>query len=290
MNYTLKNEKLEIVISSRGAELQSIVRDGFNYLWSGDPTYWEDRAPILFPYDGRLTNNSYTFKGKTYEMFIHGFGRSVEYEVEEQTEDQITFVFKSNEETKKGYPFDFTLIQKYELKDDTIAISYIVKNESDEMMYFGIGGHPGFNVPFDGQGDFSDYYLEFAAPCQPQSIGFTPTCYLSGADSEFPLEDRKVLKLEHKMFDDDAIFLRHTETEVTLKSDCTDRSVTVSYPDFTILGLWHAPKTEAPYICIEPWSSLPSRQDVVEDLGQQSNLLRLRAGKTYENYWSIRIQ
>lgn len=26
------------------------------------------------------------------------------------------------------------------------------------------------------------------------------------------------------------------------------------------------PKTDAPYVCVEPWTSLPSRQDVVEEL------------------------
>ena len=32
------------------------------------------------------------------------------------------------------------------------------------------------------------------------------------------------------------------------------------------LGIWHKPQTDAPYICIEPWSTLPSYDGIVDDL------------------------
>ena len=49
------------------------------------------------------------------------------------------------------------------------------------------------------------------------------------------------------------------------------------------------PHTDAPYVCIEPWSSLPSRQDVVEELSGKSDLIHLAPGAEYENTWSIAI-
>ena len=55
------------------------------------------------------------------------------------------------------------------------------------------------------------------------------------------------------------------------------------------LGLWHMPKTNAPYICIEPWSSLPSREGIIEVFEKQSNLLVLEKNKQYTNTWSIKI-
>ena len=46
----LKNEKLTVVISSHGAELQSIKNEeGREYLWQGDEKYWPRRSPLLFP-------------------------------------------------------------------------------------------------------------------------------------------------------------------------------------------------------------------------------------------------
>ncbi len=49
------------------------------------------------------------------------------------------------------------------------------------------------------------------------------------------------------------------------------------------------PKTDAPYVCIEPWTSLPSRQDVVEEFSCKSDMIQLEPGKTYENTWAIAI-
>ena len=91
------------------------------------------------------------------------------------------------------------------------------------------------------------------------------------------------LPLHHDLFDDDAIVLVDMAKAVTLKSNQGNKSVRVEYPDMDYLGLWHWPKTDAPYICIEPWSSLPSRKDVVEDFASQPSLLSLEAGGSYQN-------
>ena len=32
------------------------------------------------------------------------------------------------------------------------------------------------------------------------------------------------------------------------------------------VGFWHQPKTDAPYLCIEPWATLPGRDNTVEEL------------------------
>jgi len=77
--------------------------------------------------------------------------------------------------------------------------------------------------------------------------------------------------------------------QVTLCSDKDSRKVRVTYPDMDYLGIWHRPKSDAPYICIEPWSSLPSRKNVVEEFSTQDNLISLAAGKIYTNIWSIEI-
>ena len=91
------------------------------------------------------------------------------------------------------------------------------------------------------------------------------------------------------MFDDDAVVLKNVADSVTLKSDKWTHSVTLSYPNLPYLGLWHAPKTEAPYICIEPWSSLPSRQDIVEEFQYKSDLIRLEQDEDYQNDWKITL-
>ena len=124
---------------------------------------------------------------------------------------------------------------------------------------------------------------------RPERVGHTPACFLSGQNQEFPLENGTRISLSHRLFDDDAIVLRNMADKVALKSDKGTRQVKVSYPDMPYLGIWHAPKKEAPYVCIEPWTSLPSRQDVVEEFKYKSDLIRLAAGEQYVNAWSIAV-
>ena len=56
MVHTIENEQLTLSVDSMGAQMMHICsRDGREYLWQGDPAYWPDRAPTLFPFIGRLT-------------------------------------------------------------------------------------------------------------------------------------------------------------------------------------------------------------------------------------------
>ena len=192
MNYQIENDFLKLEISDIGAELKSIQKDGVEYLWSGDKKYWAGQSPVLFPFVGRLTNGKYYLDGKEYEMNPHGFARKQVYSVVEKTDDSILFELTDNAETLKSYPYHFSLRLEYELVGNEIKVTYRVYNLSEEIMYFGIGGHPA--------------------------------------------------------------------------------------------------KTDAPFVCIEPWATLPSRQDVVEEFRYKSDMIRLEADDVYENTWSIVIE
>ena len=51
---TLSNSILTVQIAEHGAELQSIKKDGKEYLWQGDAKFWGRRSPVLFPIVGRV--------------------------------------------------------------------------------------------------------------------------------------------------------------------------------------------------------------------------------------------
>lgn len=290
MIYTLENERLKVQVNSRGGELWSVqTKDGHEYLWQGDATYWQDRALNLFPYIARLTDGKYTLDGKTYEMPIHGFLNASELEAEKQTADCLVLKLSDSEETRKMYPFAFVYRLIYELADNTLHVTFAVENRDSSMMYFGVGGHPGFMAPLEEGLSFEDYCLQFDGEKNPVRVGFSEDCFVNGEDAEFALDNGK-LAFSHKMFDQDAIVLRDMAKAVTLCSEKGTRAVRVSYPQMDYLGIWHMPFTDAPYVCIEPWSSLPSRKGVIEDLAKQPGLVHLPAGETYENRWSIEIR
>lgn len=290
MIYTIENEALKVQISDRGAEMMSIqTKDGTEYLWQGDEKYWGDRALNLFPYIARLTEGKYTLDGQTYHMDIHGFIKTSVLVPEEQKADRITLKLTQNEETLAQYPFDFIYRIRYELDGNRLGIVFSVTNSNDRTMYFGIGGHPGFFVPLEKGLSFEDYYLQFDEEKTPVRVGISPTCFVDGNDKEYPLAEGGRICLAHSLFDDDAIVLREMSKAVTIQSDKGTKAVRVEYPQMNYLGIWHMPHTDAPYVCIEPWSALPSRQDVVEDLSTQPGLVHLPAGQTYENRWVIQI-
>lgn len=65
--------------------------------------------------------------------------------------------------------------------------------------------------------------------------------------------------------------------------------VTISYPDMPYVRFWHKPQTDAPYVCIEPWSVLPGREGIVEDLETMADMTAIEPGKTAVNQWSIEL-
>ena len=290
MVYEIKNSSLSVKIDSLGAEMLSLKSaDGTEYLWQGSKETWEEHAPNLFPYIARLTDGKFEFQDQQYEMKIHGLAKYMDFQVEKQLEDEIEFCLTSDENTRRQYPFLFQFRINYTLKESSVWITYKVVNEDDKKMYFGIGGHPGFNVPLEEGLTFEDYELCFQDRCRPKRIGFTEDCFLNGCKESFELEEERTQKLSHDMFDDDAIVLENMSKSVTLSSKKGNRKVKVTYPDMDYLGIWHWPKTKTDYVCIEPWSSLPSRKNVIENLETQENLIGLDAKETYKNQWEIEI-
>lgn len=289
MLHTIQNQYLTVAASEKGAELQSIrAFDGTEYLWQGDARYWKDRALNIFPYVARLTEGQYEMDQKRYKMPIHGLAPYVRFSFSGGEGDAMTFVTTDTEETRNHYPRRFAFRVSYALREDTLSVTYEVENRDEKALFFGLGGHPGFNVPLRTGLRFSDYRLEFSQPCQPRRIGFTPDCFLDGTDAPFPLEGGTQIPLRHELFDDDAVVLTDMTREVTLFTPMDAHGLTVSFPQMPYLGLWHAPETEAPYLCIEPWCTLPSKQDEIA-VFERDELLCLLPGELLRNQWQIRF-
>ena len=289
MRYEISNEFLTVQADTNGAVLWSVTdKDGFEYIWQGDERYWNERGANLFPYIARLWEKTYIFQGKSHHMDIHGFAKDSVFTCEKVSENELVFTLEDSEETLAQYPFHFQLEIRYQLLGKALKVLYSVRNKDVKTMYFGIGGHPGFNVPMEDGLSFEDYELKFSEPCKPQRILFSKECFVEGKSPYQLTADRSIL-LRHNLFDKDAIVLEKTSGEVSIHSAKGKRAVKVSYPDMPYVGFWHMPCTDAPYVCIEPWCSLPSRQGVTENLEKQENLLILEAGNERQVSWTMEI-
>lgn len=290
MIYEIENEYMKVSVDVIGAELKSVLRKDGNieHLWQGDEKYWTSRSPILFPIVGRLFEGRYSFNGKEYEMNPHGLLRKSKFALVDKTCKKMTFAYSANDDTFARYPFKFIFTVEYLLCKNTLSVVYSVKNVGKDTMYFGLGGHPGFNVPFDG-GKFEDYYVETATKVMPKRLTLSENYLMSGNSVDYPLEDGRIMRLRHDMFDNDAVILEGAGNEVTLKSDKTEKSITVKFPNMPFVGFWHAVKTDAPYVCIEPWENLPSVDGKIEKLTDKRNIGSLGAGETYNSTINITL-
>ncbi|MDO4469946.1 MAG: aldose 1-epimerase family protein [Bacillota bacterium] len=290
MIYTIKNDKIEVSVEDLGAQMRSIKdAAGKEYLWQGDEKYWNGTAPNLFPYIARLTEGKYILQGKTYEMPKHGFLRNSVLKLKEKTQTKMVFSLKDSEETYKMYPYHFEIKVKYELFENELKVSYNVTNKDKKVMYFGIGGHPGFQVPIEKELSFEDYFIEFAKGTEMKRVGMSEDCFVMGNEEVFPLEENRRLSLRHNLFDDDAIILKDAPSRVALASEKGSVRIEMETSHLGYLGIWHKPASDAPYVCIEPWSSLPSRKDVVEDLEKQDNLVSLKPDGYYTGFFKVKI-
>ncbi len=249
---TICSDQLTVVISSLGAELQSIKdANGVERLWQGDPAYWTGRAPILFPIAGGLREDRYLLGGKSYPMPKHGYVRKLEWTVEHASRDCATFLMTQKHE---GFPFDYEYRVTFTVTGDRLEIRHTVRNTGDRIFWYGMGGHEAYATP-EG---IEDYELVFE---QPENFdNSTLDGNLIRHEPERLAENTNVFPLKYVYFAVDALVFRSLKSRaVTLRSRTHDRTIRVEYPDHDVLMLWTKPG--AGYICIEPWINAPDFVD-----------------------------
>lgn len=290
MLYSLENEQIKIEVNSFGAQLFSLFskKTQTEYLWQGDPAYWTGRAYNLFPFIGRMYEGVFDFQGTRYPSRSHGLARYFEFTLESKTDDCLTFLFLSNEETKKEYPFSFEFRARFRLDGSRLTTEYEVKNTDTQTLICAFGGHPGINVPF-GKGAFEEYYLDFGAEQNPTQILLSESKFLADKTAPYPLAEGRKLPLRHNLFDDDAVILKNSGGYVAVRCDKEERYVSMEYSDYPFIGFWHACKTDAPYVCLEPWSALPAVDGVIVDLETKPNMYHVPVGDSKVASFTIEL-
>ena len=93
MLFELENSTLKITADEHGGELKSVTskKDGTEYLWNSDPTWWKYSAPVLFPIVGKLVNGKYRAEGKEFDLPGHGFARTSDFECVREDNNEIVF-------------------------------------------------------------------------------------------------------------------------------------------------------------------------------------------------------
>ena len=144
----IKNEKLTVGIDTFGAELKYVNGyGGTKFMWPGEVGVWKSTAPILFPFCGFFKDDTYEFRGKEYHLKGNGFANIKEFEVNLISDTKAEFLLLPDEETVNGYPFDFAFKVVFELVGNRLKTDYVITNNGNDIMPFGVGGHEGYYCP-----------------------------------------------------------------------------------------------------------------------------------------------
>jgi galactose mutarotase-like enzyme len=286
---TLRNGLWGARISEAGAELKSLasLSSGQEHIWNGDPAWWNGSAPVLFPVIGGLKDGQYSYEGKSYKLPSHGFARASEFAVTRSTEDSVELTLTSSAKTRESYPFDFHLKVSFQLERSGIAVRYDVTNTGAGRMYFSIGSHPAFVVPFAG-GALENYYVLFERE-ETIERWFFKDGMLTAGKTEEVLENSRVLSLSRTSFDQGIMVFKHPESrEFTLANGLNAHSVRVLTEGVPYLGVWSKPGG-APFVCIEPWHGIPDMSDTSGDLVDKEGILTLEPRAVFTTGYRVEI-
>lgn len=283
MIVTLKNGKLTVDIDTLGAQLASI-RDanGTEYLWQGDPNIWARRAPILFPFIGRLKDSAYLLDGVPYTIPTHGFARDTEFNVVEQDERHAAFQITDTEETRKVYPFSFSLTVTYTLEENQLIKSHRVENRSRRAMLYELGAHDGFRAPIEPGSSMAQWSVRLPGVDAIRPYGMNEALLLTQPEKHWELPQGKLALTPWTYGGLDTVILDTPAQATAVLTDHTGRPrVSVSFPDFPFVGVWTANKPfDTGYVCIEPWSSLPDAAFVGRELRDKRGVRSLAPGQS----------
>lgn len=285
---TLENELLKASFVQKGAELQSLKSktSDIEYIWDADPKDWAKHSPVLFPIVGALKNNEYAYQGERYELSRHGFARDMEFELESKSANEVVFTLRSSPQTKKVYPFEFSLSLIYTLKSHGLSCTYKVYNPSQSDLLFSVGGHPAFATPVNETIGYEDYYLRFAQD-EELVVSKIDDNLISDEVQTIILKD-KVLPLKHELFYEDALVLKSLQSKkISLQNKVNTHGIHFSFEGFPFFGIWAA--KDANFVCLEPWCGIADGVNHSGQLSDKEGIIILSAEEYWQRTWQVDI-
>lgn len=291
MRKFIENEFLKVEIDTLGAEVKSVLNKDNNreYMWYGNPEYWNRTSPVLFPFVGNVRGKKYYVDGKEYSMGQHGFARDMEFDCASQSDNEIWFLLESSAETIAKYPYKFKLSIGYVLEEREVFVKWKVENTDNKKMYFSIGAHPGFLCP--PKGDKRGHYRVFFDGSD--SLEYTKP------DLEVGLAKREVFTLtlengdmvmDAHTFDIDTYIFENVKCKTCgLKAPDGSKIVEVNFPEAPLFAVWSPSKEGSPFVCIEPWYGRCDAVDFEGDISEREFTNVLLPSESFTGGYSMKF-
>lgn len=282
MQTVIKNEYLSATVLHKGAELVALEKEGQPYIWKVDQRYWNKTSPVLFPIVGGLKDQQFEYKGQNYSLSRHGFARDKEFELISSTAHSAVFALRSDEDSKKVYPFDFELLISYTLHASELQVQYTIRNLGKETMYYSIGAHPAFRIG----PSFEDYTLKWDSNEILTTHKLTENGLFSGETVDISLNET-LLPLNYKLFEKDALVLKNHPTDSLTLLYYNQPVLKVNFKDFPYLGIWTV--KDAPFLCIEPWRGIADHVNASGKIEEKEGIQQLAPETSQHFTWSVEL-
>ena len=283
----LSNDIISIEITEHGAELASLKKEGREYLWSGDPAYWNRHAPILFPAVGKPYNNELHIEGNIYPMKQHGYARDSEFEV--IGEGLLRMI---DNDLSASYPYRLGLEACYLLKDNTVEITWTVENLDGKEAFFQIGAHPGFLLPdYDPEKTINGYvrfYSKEGKRINPAlTSGLEDGNRVPKGANNFLLHETPLMP---NTFAHDALIIEQGQVgAVQLYDRHCEPVLAVHCPQAEAFGIWAPHKEGCPFVCLEPWCGICDAKGFTGDISERQYIHRLAPKEKYTFTYTIEV-
>lgn len=289
------NNIYKVEISPRGAEIKSFTKTDpkgniSELIWQNDNGAWSSSAPVLFPICGPLKDGKYELNNKEYEMKQHGVIRYKDADnVIQEDVNKAEFIFNSDENTQKNFPFDFEFKVSFSiiftLDGPILNKNYTIKNLGKENMPFTLGDHEGFNLP--NVDNLENFYIEFDRP-QRLLMQHNNGKDDLGISKFLPLQKnwlaekrgKKVFQVRMNDCDSEYAMLKmklpNSDSKLVTK-------VTLNSEFFMLWSALGESNEQLKYLCLEPWLGTPYlfnelKQKSFEEI---SGLRVLKPGETF---------
>lgn len=153
----LANGETRLHVSPYGASLRGLTVRGQPVVtvYEGAKGKVGGQGDVLIPFPGRVREGRYSFNGQTYQMdkndkegpnAIHGFLRTVLWDIGAQTDTKITFSTNIHPQDHAGYPFSLRAEVTWQATPTGLSCAFRIDNTGDTPAPVAAGFHPYFTA------------------------------------------------------------------------------------------------------------------------------------------------
>ncbi len=273
---TIASGDLAARVSLLGAEMTRLdhVRHG-NLLWHGDPEWWPERSPILFPVVGRCRDDRIRVEGRSWPMPLHGFARTSGFAVVEAAGDRCRLRLTDTARSREHYPFAFVLDLEYRIRGAGLLLAATIHNPGDAALPASFGFHPGFRWPLVSTVPKEDHVLRFEDD-ERIEVHRARAGLIRHDITSMDLPGG-ALPLAGHLFAEGAMVLKSPRSRrLRYMAGPFGVALDLRVTGLPSLGLWTKPGAD--FLCIEPWAGHGDPEGFDGDLADKPGIVRIEPG------------